>query len=239
MEHQFTVSEDKLRRILTNTRHAAATDKRKPGLNSIYLNPVANEYRAVANDGARIAIDGIKIKSGIQNAPTSIVPMKSIRELLREIGKKATTNEVMIRTSGSTHEFHGSDYVIRVKGIKRRYPPYQRKVERIIRRLNSTCICTTKQLRDTLKGPLIKSEKVTTVRFKTNRLEIETPNDIIDIRAITRGRRFNARFRTKYLHDIIARINGDRTTIAFGEQGDPLWIRDGSAEYMLMPTYYE
>ena len=237
MKHQFIIPEDGLRRILTTTRHAAAT-KWQPELNGIYLYVVNKEFRAVATDNARIAVDHINLPTGAEKFPGIGIPMSIVREILRRIGRKSTVKKITIRANNSSIEFHGPSYLVKTTALHDSFSPYLRKVEKLMKKLNSTCICTTRQLRNTLRDFPIKGEEITAVRFKTNRLEFETPNGIISLTAITHGKPLNAGFRTKYLRDIISRINGEQTIITFGKQpGDPLLIKDDSAEYMVMPTY--
>lgn len=118
MPHSFTVD---LSALCAPVAFAASNnDPQRPALEGVHLVPHDGKLRAVAADGARMAIHDADLPAGADDMPPIVLP----RRMVDLAGK----GEVTVSIGKTMTEFILGDTVIRGKLIEQPYVPYERGI---------------------------------------------------------------------------------------------------------------
>src|SRR3954470_25020341 len=114
MTHSFKVPSADLKRLIDKTQFAISTEETRYYLNGIYLHAVATgnaqNLRAVATDGHRLAQVELPLPAGASGMPGIIVPRKTVGEVQRLIEDGEA--EVAIELSQGKIRFSIGDVVL-------------------------------------------------------------------------------------------------------------------------------
>ena len=182
-QHNFKLSQDKLRRMLHSVAYAQSSDERRHMLNGVFFDFDDGKWTLAATDGRRLAL----IKEGIDNSKENgsgnlILPAKTVLELERLLGKgdkvDVVFNERQVAFTlnvaddqDSKGGVKGGIYLVS-KVVEGKYPDYQQVIPKqtefrikVERELLLECVS---------RVALVTSEKDNSITFtiKKDSLEI-------------------------------------------------------------------
>tara|TARA_B100001123_G_C15277539_1_gene1012773 strand:- start:267 stop:1382 length:1116 start_codon:yes stop_codon:yes gene_type:complete len=240
----FSISSQKLLKLLNKTKISISNDETRHYLNGIYLHKTNLENRsfltAVATDSHRLSSSSIEIDSGTEFEPI-ILPKKTIFQLISLL--EQNNGDIKINNNKSKIKFMLDHGVLISKVIDGRFPDYIK----VIPKGNDKIL--------EIKSNEFKNsvERVTTVSsdrkegLKMNiskellQFAVNNPNSgdgIENINAKFSSDNMSISFNSKYLIDIANQIESNSMIINLKDSGSPVLIQDISDKnsfHVVMP----
>jgi DNA polymerase III subunit beta len=245
MTHSFKVPAAELKRLIDKTQFAISTEETRYYLNGIYLHTAdtgkAQNLRAVATDGHRLAQVELPLPAGASGMPGIIVPRKTVGEVQRLI--EDSDAEITIELSQGKIRFTFDDVVLTSKLIDGTFPDYSRVIplgndkelvvdkkefEQAVDRVSTVSSERGRAVKLSLSnGRLMLSVTNPDSGSANEEVEVEYAADPLDIG-----------FNSRYLLDIAAQIEGEAAVLKLADPGSPTLIQDKDSKgalYVLMP----
>ena len=243
LTHSFVVPGADLHRLIERAQFAISTEETRYYLNGIYLHVAGSHnaptLRAVATDGHRLAQVEMPRPSGIDTMPGVIVPRKAVAELTRLFDKDL---EVTVELSVSKIRFTAGNISLTSKLIDGTFPDYVR----VIPQNNDKVLTIEKAIFAAAADRVatISSERGKAVKMSLSAgkiiLTVNNPDSgsaTEEIDAEYSANAFDIGFNSRYLHDILSELEGDKVTVRLADPGSPTLFggSDESSLYVLMP----
>src|SRR3954469_23722755 len=245
MTHSFKVPAAELKRLIDKTQFAISTEETRYYLNGIYLHPAgtgkAQNLRAVATDGHRLAQVELPLPAGASGMPGIIVPRKTVGEVQRLI--EDSEAEITVELSQGKIRFTIGDTVLTSKLIDGTFPDYARVIpvandkeltvdkkefEQAVDRVSTVSSERGRAVKLSLSsGKLMLSVTNPDSGSATEEIEVEYGAEPLDIG-----------FNSRYLLDIAAQLEGEAAVLKLADPGSPTLIQDRDTKgalYVLMP----
>jgi DNA polymerase-3 subunit beta len=245
MTHTFKVPAADLKRLIDKTQFAISTEETRYYLNGIYLHTAgtgkAQNLRAVATDGHRLAQVELPLPAGASGMPGIIVPRKTVGEVQRLI--EDSDAEITVELSQGKIRFTFDDVVLTSKLIDGTFPDYSRVIplgndkelvvdkkefEQAVDRVSTVSSERGRAVKLSLSnGRLMLSVTNPDSGSANEEVEVEYAADPLDIG-----------FNSRYLLDIAAQIEGEAAVLKLADPGSPTLIQDKDSKgalYVLMP----
>ena len=160
----FSINQEKLINLLTNTQFAMAQQDVRYYLNGLMLEVSSNNLKAVATDGHRLAFDETEIKVATNKTKQIIVPRKGVTELMRLL--QAAQDDANIKVSKNHIQVRSGNLSFTSKLIDGKFPDYQRVIPELS---EAVVIANREELKDSLsRASILSNEKYRGVRVVFN-----------------------------------------------------------------------
>lgn len=243
-EASVVIKQGDLKRLIELTHFAMAHQDVRYYLNGLLLELAADELRAVATDGHRLAIAEMNITADVGESPrVLILPRKGVGELLRLLGGDDDEMELVIGSNAVRAEF--SDMQFTSKLIDGRFPDYERVIPDADR-ADKQIEVDKEVLRQCLaRAAILSNDKYRAVRLNlapgtlrvmANNPEQEEAEDELDISYD--GEALEVGFNVVYLMDALNAVPGDAARLFFTDASSSCLIApagDARCRYVVMP----
>ena len=236
-EVNVTLSRADVQILLARTSFAMANQDIRYFLRGLLLEITSNNVRAVATDGARMAMH--TLDGGVQGVERlrAIVPRKRIQDLERLIADSDRDVEFSL---GRTHlRVTQGEYTLTTRLVDGQFPPYDGLIPRnIVRTIESD--------RETLRRALQRAAIVSNIvgfhvdgeqlTIRATNTEQEESEEVVAVDYD--GEAMEVTFNANYVQDVLGAVNTDAVTMSFPEDNKIAKIEatgDEDSLYLVMP----
>lgn len=239
---QFSISQDKLRKLLGKTYFAMGQQDVRHYLNGILFDINQGVIKCVATDGHRLACSSINDESVSKAQTRVILPRKSVLELMRLLD--VNSEEVINICIGENHfRIESPAFIFTSKLINAQYPDYDKLIPRSI---ETTAIASREALKQALtRASILSNEKFRGVRLQLDRDQLrivannpeqEEAEELIQLEY--QGSGMEIGFNIAYLLDVVSTIATENICWSFSGPNSGVLIepedKSGSL-YLVMP----
>jgi len=225
--YDFEITQKTLREIIDKTAFAMAQQDVRYYLNGLMLEVSANNLRAVATDGHRLAYCEKDTNADIADIKQVILPRKGVLELVRLL----SDSDDMVKISLGSNHLQVSFNEIRLtsKLIDGRFPDYNRVIPT---EGNNVLIADRDQLRQALiRASILSNEKYRGIRLilEKNLIKLQAQNPDqeeadVELEVIYTGDAIEIGFNVNYMLDV---LNGS------GSEMVQAALRDSNSSFLL------
>lgn len=228
---QFKIKRSELKDVIKKVVFAASLSSTRPVLSGVYLNIVNDELKLVATDSYRLSEKKIKLESKIEEEIKSIIPAKTIYELLRLIELEEDTEEIEIINSSNQILFKIGNILLTSRLIEGVYPDYEQIIPKEIKttvELNSDeFVLTLKRINLFAKE---NNNNITLDINKNGELKTSTPATQIGkeestIQTQINGEENKIALNSQYLLDILNNLSEKEIILEINEKINPIVIK--------------
>lgn len=214
--------------LLKSAEFSVCRDETRFHLNGVYLEANGLTLRAVSTDGHRLtrATAPIKDLHWVGHATGIIVPHKAVKE----IAKLLTKGECQVATKGVFLFVKQGAWTLAAKCIDAQFPPYEQVIPKDHRRLVTVA---RQPLIDALERAWAMCCETRGVKLSANDGQLRIQSDNPDMGETSEwlpaehvGGTVAMGFNPGYLIEILSRFDGERVTLAVGDELDPAIVRD-------------
>lgn len=231
---QFTISQDKLKKLLAKTHFAMGHQDVRHYLNGALFDINQGIVKCVATDGHRLAYSSINdINVGEMKAKV-ILPRKSVLELVRLLDPN-NEHDVTVCIGENHFRVVSNDFTFTSKLISAQYPDYEKLIPRNIAQ-------TAKASREALKQALTRASILSNEKFRGVRLQLD--RDLLRIMANNpeqeeaeehihleyQGSNMEIGFNVAYLLDVVSAIATDNIRWSFTDPNGGVLIESFSED---------
>lgn len=236
---QFSISQNRLKNLLTKTYFAMGQQDVRHYLNGTFLDIGQNTIKSVAADGHRLALASLQVDGLDDIAAKVILPRKSVLELIRLLGSDHD-DMVTIHIGDSRFRTVTSDYIFTTKLINAQYPDYNK----LIPRGTTTATGDREVIKQALvRAAILSNEKFRGVRFQlepsklritANNSDQEHAEEAVPLEYA--GQSLEIGFNVAYLLDVFQAIADKTIRCVFSGPNDGVLIEAGDDSlYVIMP----
>lgn len=244
MTHTFALKGADLHRLIQRVDFAISNEETRYYLNGIYLHTRKegnrNTLRGVATDGHRLARLDVDLPEGATGMPGVIIPRKTVAEVdkLFNVGDQ----EVQIELSQNKIRFTAGDLVLTSKLIDGSFPDYDRVIpqnnDRVLKVARADFSAAADRVA-TISSERGRAVKVSLSEGKVT-LTVSNPdagNAVDELDAEYSAQEMEIGFNSRYLHEIVAQVQGDTLEVNLADPGSPTLFKGSDADslYVLMP----
>ncbi|MFA6525125.1 MAG: DNA polymerase III subunit beta [Patescibacteria group bacterium] len=243
-KNKIVIKAEDLKNVVRETLFAAAYDETRPEISGVLVKIEGNKARFVATDSYRLAEKTIIIDAKDVGDVESILPSRTLQELVRIVGM-SQVEEVEMYIAENQVLFCLDDIEIISRAIEGNYPDYQQ----IIPKDKKTAVLANKE-------DLLKVIKTTSLFSKSGindvNLKVVTENKELIVSAINsqlgenisrmkveiEGEDNQIVFNHRYLLDGLQSINSERVSLEIINNTNPGVVRPENDEnyvYIIMP----
>jgi len=235
------VPQAQLRRVIDRTAFAMAQQDVRYYLNGLLLEVKADELRAVATDGHRLATCGVPVSLEMDGKSQVIVPRKAVLELAKLMTDPESTVELML--SNNHIRAIVGDYTFTSKLVDGKFPDYERVIPR---NGNKVLIADRQALRQVFqRTAILSNEKYRGIRLvlSENNMQLITTNSEQeeaqeDIEISYNKETIDIGFNVTYLIDVLNNIQFDQLFFAFKDSNSSCLVtipNNDDYKYVVMP----
>lgn len=232
------ISQKALKRALSETVFAAATEEARPILTGVLAKFEGNRLTLAAADNYRIAVRTIEIMDPVESAQV-VIPGRSLTELARILSDTDDPVELMIAQGRNQVVFHleGVDLVSRL--IDGQFPNYQQVLP--ASHATKAELDREELLRAVRPAALIASSSANIVKLAVggdaNGITVTATAEVGDytgdVEATVEGDGTTIAFNARYLNDVLGNVTADRFSLelngplspgVFRPVGDPDYV---------------
>jgi DNA polymerase-3 subunit beta len=239
---EFTISQGKLKNLLSKTYFAMGQQDVRHYLNGALIEINQGVMKCVATDGHRLAYSSITDSSIGGTSLKVILPRKSVLEMIRLLDDNC---EEELKICVGEHHFRASSlqFTFTSKLINAQYPDYDKLIPRSVQ---NTAIASREALKQALaRASILSSEKFRGVRLQidkdllrivANNPEQEEAEELVHLEYAGNGLEIG--FNAAYLLDVVSTIASESIRWSFSDPNGGVLIesldKDGSL-YVVMP----
>lgn len=250
---QFTISQTKLKKLLSKTHFAMGQQDVRHYLNGALFDVNQGVLKCVATDGHRLAYCSLQDDAVIKDVQVRVIlPRKSVMELIRLLDNNDENVTVCI---GENHfRIMASDFIFTSKLLNAQYPDYNKLIPRSVA---NSAISSREVLRQALvRASILSNEKFRGVRLQldqdllrivANNPEQEEAEELIPL--TYQGGNVEIGFNVAYLLDVVSALASENIRWSFNDPNGGVMIEaheeaeatDGSSDhrydyrYVVMP----
>ena len=239
--HKFTVKQHQLKRLIERTSFAMAQQDVRYYLNGMLWELEAQQIRAVATDGHRLAMCTLAAQLDVSEATQVILPRKGVIELSRLLLDEEGEITVVI---GSNHvRATTEDFTFTSKLVDGKFPDYQRVLPRAA---DNVVLGSRQDLRQAFsRTAILSNEKYRGVRLKlaedsleivANNPEQEQAEEVVSVNY--KGDAMEMGFNVSYLLDVLGVLSGEQIRLSLADANSSALLEeseDGDSLYVVMP----
>ncbi|MBU0613646.1 DNA polymerase III subunit beta [Patescibacteria group bacterium] len=242
--NKILIKTEDLKNVVRETLFAAAYDETRPEISGVLIKIEGNKARFVATDSYRLAEKTIEINAKESEDVESILPSRTLQELVRVMG--ATESEdVEMYIAENQVLFCLNDIEIISRAIEGNYPDYQQIIpkekktgvlankEDLLKVIKTTSLFSKSGIND-VNIKVVKEKKELIVSAINSQLGENISRLHVDVEGEDNEIVFNHR----YLLDGLQNINSERVSLEIINNTNPGVIRpekDESYTYIIMP----
>jgi DNA polymerase-3 subunit beta len=235
------VPQAQLRRVIDRTAFAMAQQDVRYYLNGLLLEVKADQLRAVATDGHRLATCGVPVSLEMDGKTQVIVPRKAVLELAKLMTDPEATVELML--SNNHIRAKVGEYTFTSKLVDGKFPDYERVIPR---NGNKVLIADRQALRQVFqRTAILSNEKYRGVRLllDENTLQVvaNNPEQEQAEESIGVDYQYDALeigFNVSYLQDVLSVLDGDDMKMTLADANSSAVMEEvegGDSLYVVMP----
>jgi DNA polymerase-3 subunit beta len=239
---EFTISQGKLKNLLSKVHFAMGQQDVRHYLNGTLLDINQSLMKCVATDGHRLAYSSIQ-DADIGDAKLRVIlPRKSVLELMRLLSAD-DVNNVKICIGDNHFRVIASDFTFTSKLINAQYPDYDKLIPRNI---ENTAVASREALKQALaRASILSNEKFRGIRLQldkdllrivANNPEQEEAEELIHLDY--QGGGMEIGFNVAYLLDVVSTISSENIRWSFSDPNAGVLIEAGDKDgslYVVMP----
>ncbi|MBU1083332.1 DNA polymerase III subunit beta [Patescibacteria group bacterium] len=235
----LSINSQILKAAINEVAFSASLDESRPILTGVYFVISNGLLKMAATDSFRLSEKTIKVNSS--EDASFIIPIKTIYELQRMM---TLSEDVKIIISENQIMFTLTDLELTSRIIEGEYPDYEQVVPKAFK---TTAILNTGELASNVKSAsFFAKENANNVKllFKPNSLEVEATSSQLgnfksNLTGQITGEENEISFNTKYLLDVLDKINTEEVSIELVGKLNPGVIKpvskDANVMYIIMP----
>lgn len=238
---ELSLPQAQLRRVIDRTAFAMAQQDVRYYLNGLLLEVKADELRAVATDGHRLATCGVSVELAIEGKTQVIVPRKAVLELAKLMTDPESNVELVL--SNNHVRAQVGDYTFTSKLVDGKFPDYERVIPR---NGNKVLVADRQALRQVFaRTAILSNEKYRGVRLlmEDNNLQVVANNPEQEqaeesIGVEYQGELLEIGFNVSYLQDVLSVLSGDDMKMTLADANSSAVMEEtdgGDALYVVMP----
>ncbi len=238
---EFSLQQTTLKEILEKTAFSMAQQDVRYYLNGLLLEITANQIRAVATDGHRLALCDTQTSVKTKETHQIIVPRKGVIELIRLLENEDKEVNIIITNNHIRVDF--DDLTFTSKLIDGKFPDYDRVIPEV---QQPFVVANREQLKQSLtRASILSNEKYRGVRIslETNKLralahnpEQEEAEEELNVEY--EGQDLEIGFNVSYLLDALGIIKTSKVRIAIKDPNSSCLLlseEDENCKYVVMP----
>ncbi len=229
-----------LARLLDKTHFSMAQQDVRYYLNGLLIETGANQLRAVATDGHRLALCQVELDGGKLPEQQVIVPRKGVLELQRLLSGEGVL-ELALGTNHVRIQLDGIRFTSKL--IDGRFPEYERVIPKDADNELSAD-------RDLLRGALQRTAILSNEKYRGIRLVLRDSGLVLqahnpeqeeaeeEVEVEYRGEEMEIGFNVNYLLDALGAIDAEEVTLAFVDANSSCLLREpgkDDCKYVVMP----
>ena len=239
--YEFELTQKTLREIIDKTAFAMAQQDVRYYLNGLMLEVSANNLRAVATDGHRLAYCEKETSADIADIKQVILPRKGVLELLRLLDNSEDTVKIVLGSNHLQVEFN--QLRLTSKLIDGRFPDYNRVMPTDG---NNIITADRDQLRQALmRASILSNEKYRGIRLILGKnlikLQAQNPDQEeadIELEVDYNGDDIEIGFNVNYMLDVLNVTNSDTVQAALRDSSSSFLLTypdQADSKYVIMP----
>lgn len=241
LDQNVVIKEGEFKALIEKTAFAMAQQDVRYYLNGLLLELDAEQIRAVATDGHRLALSQLDHKSDIEGSRQIILPRKGVQELLRLLG--SDDNQITVAIGKNHLRVSLPNLQFTSKLIDGRFPEYQRVLPE---ESDNRAIIDKVLLKQALsRASILSNEKYKGIRLildnntmviQAHNPEHEEAEDEIEIDY--KGDRLEVGFNVVYLLDVLNALESDKVEVIIQDANSSALIvspESQASRYVVMP----
>jgi DNA polymerase-3 subunit beta len=241
LDQNIVIKEGEFKALIEKTAFAMAQQDVRYYLNGLLLELDADQIRAVATDGHRLALSQLDHKSDIDGSRQIILPRKGVQELLRLLGSE--DNQITVAIGKNHLRVNLPNLQFTSKLIDGRFPEYQRVLPE---ESDNRATIDKLQLKQSLsRASILSNEKYKGIRLildnntmviQAHNPEHEEAEDEIEIEY--KGDRLEVGFNVVYLLDVLNALESDKVEVIIQDANSSALIvspESQASRYVVMP----
>jgi len=239
--NEFEIAQKTLRDLIDKTAFAMAQQDVRYYLNGLMLEVSANNLRAVATDGHRLAYCEKETTADIADIKQVILPRKGVLELVRLLSDTEDNVKVILGSNHLQVEF--DDLRLTSKLIDGRFPDYNRVMPTDG---NNVIIADREQLRQALiRASILSNEKYRGIRLilENNLVKLQAHNPDqeeadVELEVEYKGDEIEIGFNVNYMLDVLNVANSEMVQAALRDSNSSFLLTYPDQEdckYVIMP----
>jgi len=239
--NEFEIAQKTLRNLIDKTAFAMAQQDVRYYLNGLMLEVSANNLRAVATDGHRLAYCEKETTADIADIKQVILPRKGVLELVRLL--RDTEDKVKVILGSNHLQVEFDDLRLTSKLIDGRFPDYNRVMPTDG---NNVVTADREQLRQALiRASILSNEKYRGIRLilENNLVKLQAHNPDqeeadVELEVDYKGDEIEIGFNVNYMLDVLNVANSDMVQAALRDSNSSFLLTYPDQEdckYVIMP----
>lgn len=238
-----------LRKMISKTVFAAATDESRPMLTGVMIKMEGDQIKMMASDGFRLSVCTGLLKEPISEPKQVLVPAKAIAEVGRIVGEQEEPVAISITPARGQILFHLNNVDIVSQLIDQKFP----EVEALIPKKNETLtiLNTADLLKACKQASIFARDASDVVRLQITPSEDETPGKVqitaradetgdnqSELEANIDGKPLEIGFNVKFMVDLLSVIETPQISIGTVSARSPGLFRsigDDHFQHVIMP----
>lgn len=238
---QFVISQDKLKRLLTQTHFAMGQQDVRHYLNGALIDIQQGTIKCVATDGHRLAFrEEHEAQLGASKAKV-ILPRKSVLELMRLLDNHE--QEVTVCIGDNHFRVISQEFTLTSKLINAQYPDYEKLIPKSV---SNVATAAREALKQALtRASILSNEKFRGIRMQlehqllrivANNPEQEEAEELIQLDYAGNG--IEIGFNVAYLLDVVSTLASEKIRWSFTDPNGGVLIESADEDkslYVVMP----
>ena len=248
---RIEIESDRLRKAITQTVFAAATEDSRPVLTGVHFAIVDREIRLAAADGFRLSVHTLALEQDSDECAV-IVPARSLGELGRLLQEVEGSVTLTFNAAGTQVEFDLGHAKLVAQLIQGTFPNYDQLIPK--ETTTRTEVTVQELARETRIASIFARDGSGSVRLigtpssvGPGRLQINARAEEIgdnegEIDAVIDGEEAKIAFNGRYLMDVLQVIDSDRAIIETSSPSSPGVLRpvgDDTFVHVVMPMFVQ
>jgi DNA polymerase-3 subunit beta len=218
---QFTISQAKLKKLLSKTSFAMGQQDVRHYLNGTLFDVNQGVIKCVATDGHRLAYSSIEEATSLKGIQAKVIlPRKSVLELVRLLDNNE--GDITICLGDNHFRVISSDFIFTSKLINAQYPDYDRLIPRNV---SNVAVADRDVLKQALsRASILSNEKfrgvrllldIDSLRIMANNPEQEEAEELVHL--TYQGSGVEIGFNVAYLLDVVSTIASSNIRWSFND----------------------
>lgn len=227
---QFKIKSNDLKDAIKKVVFASSISSTRPVLSGVYLNIKGNNFKLVATDSYRLSEKKIILEEKIEQEIKSIIPAKTIHELMRLIELEEKIEEVEVINSSNQILFKIGNIFLTSRLIEGIYPDYEQIIPKEIKTTleleSDDFILTLKRInlfaKENNNNITLEVNSQGELQINTSQTQIGSEKSIIQTKI--NGIENKIALNSQYLLDILNNLNTKEIILKMNEKINPIII---------------
>lgn len=231
LNSSFFLDATEFKEAIKKVVFAASISTTRPVLSGIYFNVLDDQLVLVATDSYRLSEKKLKLKNSVKEEIKSIVPAKTVYELLRLIELEEEVQEIEVINSANQILFKIGNILLTSRLIEGIYPDYNQIIPKETKTniiVNSDdFILTLKRInlfaKENNNNITLETDKKGKLKIHTSMTQVGKEESMVD--AEITGEENKIALNSQYLLDILNNLNEKDIILEINEKINPIIIK--------------